>query len=130
MAHEGETLRLNEEFAVDLDELIEIVEAYRKRKFNEDIAIIRDRLGGIEELAGKLRTSIREGIKEEGFADRDLEFGGRDLDVWSGMGVWMRGDLGLEWREDDFGFLEMHFLMSYKVSMFDKLDIERLDFLI
>ena len=130
MAHEGETLRLNEEFAVDLDELIEIVEAYRKRKFNEDIAMIRDRLGGIEELAGKLRTSIREGIKEEGFADRDLEFGGRDLDVWSGMGVWMRGDLGLEWREDDFGFLEMHFLMSYKVSMFDKFDIERLNFLI
>ena len=76
MAHEVETLRLNEDFGVTLDELVELVETYRKRTFDEDILMIKEKFGGIEELASKLRTNSREGIKDDFFGDRDKEFGG------------------------------------------------------
>ena len=72
---EVETRRLNEDFGVELEELIELVENYRNRKFDEDIQTLRTKFEGSDGLAQKMRTSLKEGLKCDDFEDRDLEFG-------------------------------------------------------
>jgi hypothetical protein len=62
-------------FDVSLNTLIDVVEAYRGRKFDEDLKFINTTLGGIDGLAGKLKTSIAEGIKGHDLEQRDEQFG-------------------------------------------------------
>jgi magnesium-transporting ATPase (P-type) len=51
------------------------VEAYRGRKFDEDMKYINTTLGGIDGLLGKLKTSMTEGIKGHDLLERDEQFG-------------------------------------------------------
>ena len=75
MAQEIETRRLNEDFGVELEELVEFVEAYRNRKFDEDLIMLRQKFEGTEGLAQKLRTRLKDGLRGDDFEDRDAEFG-------------------------------------------------------
>ena len=58
-------------------DLVAIVNAYKTRKFDEDIKVIED-LGNLDGIAGKLKTSWKEGISAHTVEDlnqRDLAFG-------------------------------------------------------
>ena len=72
---EIETKRLNGDYGVEIEELIDLVEAYRKREFDEDVTMLRTEFGGSEGLAEKLKTSIKDGLKCNDFYERDEEFG-------------------------------------------------------
>ena len=75
MAQEVETKRLNEDFEVELEQLIELVELYRNRNFDEDFQAIKSNYQGTEGLAQKLRTNIKDGLTGDDFEERDLEYG-------------------------------------------------------
>lgn len=72
-----ETRRLthNDDFPVDLDKLIAIVEQYRSRKFDEDVVFLRTQVDGAEGLAQKLKTSFNEGLKGDDLENREELFG-------------------------------------------------------
>jgi P-type Ca2+ transporter type 2B len=57
------------------DELIELVETYRSRKFDEDFQLLKDKFDGNEGLARKLRSSVSEGLLGDDFNKRDKTFG-------------------------------------------------------
>lgn len=62
-------------FDVKLTTLIDLVEAYRGRKFDEDLKFINTTLGGIEGLEKKLMTSATAGIKGHDLDKRDEQYG-------------------------------------------------------
>lgn len=64
-----------EHFGAKLTDLIEVVECYRNRKFDEDLKYINGNLGGVEGLAGKLKTSISDGITGHDVHLRDEQYG-------------------------------------------------------
>ncbi len=47
---------------IALGELQELVEKYRQRTYDEDLAFIEKDLGGIESLASKLKSDVANGI--------------------------------------------------------------------
>jgi hypothetical protein len=75
MAQEVETKRLNEDFEVEMEQLIELVELYRNRKFDEDFQSIKENYQGAEGLAQKLKSNIKDGLSGDDFEERDLEYG-------------------------------------------------------
>lgn len=61
-----------------LDELVEFVEKYRQRKYDEELTYLQEDLGGVEEVARKLKTDLNKGITaftEEELDERDMIFG-------------------------------------------------------
>lgn len=75
MSIEVETRRLNEDFEAELEDLVDLVESYRSRKFDEDLALIKEKFDGMEGLARKLITDLKDGLKGDDFPERDKEFG-------------------------------------------------------
>jgi hypothetical protein len=70
-----ETKRLNQDYGVELEELIELVESYRNRLFDEDIKFIQEKYDNAEGLSMKLKTKIKDGLKWDDFEERDIEYG-------------------------------------------------------
>lgn len=68
-------LLVNENFGVTLEQMVELVEAYRNRKFDEDLKMIQTNFEGIEGLANKLNTDIHNGLKCHDLDIRDEYFG-------------------------------------------------------
>lgn len=70
-----ETRRLNHEYGAELEELIDLVESYRNRLFDDDIKFIQEKYINSDGLADKIRTSIVDGLKGDDFEDREMEYG-------------------------------------------------------
>ena len=62
-------------FGVNKQELIQVVEAYRQRKYVEDIEYIQDTLKGVPELMNSLKVDMQFGIKSSDLDQRDFVFG-------------------------------------------------------
>jgi len=71
-----------------LDELVEFVDSYRTRHFDEDIQILKDKFDGIEGLTRKLRTSASDGLLGDDLAKRDSKFGSNKKDPPQRSGFW------------------------------------------
>lgn len=66
---------MNENFGIQLEDMVSLIDHYRKRKFDEDIQTIKLKHEGVESIASKLRTSFTDGLKGDDFDVRDGEFG-------------------------------------------------------
>lgn len=71
-----------------IDELVELVESYRNRQFDEDFQMLKDKFGGNEGLARKLRSSITDGLLGDDFAKRDAAFGSNMKEPPERSGFW------------------------------------------
>ena len=69
------TQLVNHHFELGLDSLINLVESYRNRKFDEDLKYLNQELEGINGLSKKLKTSVDGGIKGDDLEQRDEQFG-------------------------------------------------------
>lgn len=58
-----------------LDQLVELVESYRNRQFDEDIQKLKDEYGGTEGVAEKLKTSLTNGLVGDDLLRREDVFG-------------------------------------------------------
>lgn len=68
--------------------MVNIVDAYRGRKFDEEMTMIRDKFEGDEGLAKKLRTSITDGLEGNDISKRDKHFGSNERDPPERSGFW------------------------------------------
>ena len=75
MSEGSEELEINTKFSVKLNELVELVETYRNRKFDEDLKSIKGDFGGVDGLAQKLYSSTENGINGDDLDERDKAFG-------------------------------------------------------
>jgi magnesium-transporting ATPase (P-type) len=62
-------------FEVTLDKLIQLVESYRGRKFDEDLKMVTQTFEGVKGLSEKLKTDIHNGLKGDDFDLRDEIYG-------------------------------------------------------
>lgn len=67
-------------FAVSLSQLVDLVESYRNRKFDDDISMLKHKFEGIDALSDKLKTNTKSGIDETTVIDREVEFGSNRKD--------------------------------------------------
>jgi Ca2+ transporting ATPase len=75
MSEPSEEINLNTKFKVSLNELVELVEQYRNRNFDEDIKSLKSDFGGPEGLADKLFSHTSNGITPNDLEERDSAFG-------------------------------------------------------
>lgn len=71
---------VNSKFQVKLQELVDVVELYRNRNFDEDLKALKGDFGGIEGLAQKLCSHTRDGIVPNDLEERDAVFGSNAKD--------------------------------------------------
>lgn len=67
-------------FAVSLSQLVDLVESYRNRKFDDDISMLKHKFEGLDALSDKLKTNTKGGIDETTVIDREVEFGSNRKD--------------------------------------------------
>lgn len=68
--------------------LVDLVESYRNRHFDEDIQKLNNEFGGIEGIADKLNTSLTKGLAGDDLSKRDAEFGTNKKDPPEREGLW------------------------------------------
>mmetsp|Transcript_9465 Transcript_9465/g.9189 ORF Transcript_9465/g.9189 Transcript_9465/m.9189 type:complete len:973 (+) Transcript_9465:1130-4048(+) len=65
-------------FGVEPSTLIDLVEAYRNRKFVEDLTYVEEKFSDVEKLADKLKSSLDHGLEGNDFQKRDEHFGSNE----------------------------------------------------
>lgn len=65
-------------FPVSVKDMVDIVEAYRQRKFDDDIKLVEDKYKDINGLAEMLRSDCKRGITAADFEARDQHFGSNE----------------------------------------------------
>lgn len=65
----------NTKFKVSIRDMMDLIDTYRQRKFDEDIKCLKNVHGGPEGLAEKLCTNTKTGIVPNDLEERDLVFG-------------------------------------------------------
>ena len=58
-----------------IEELVELVESYRSRTFDEDITKLKEEYGGEEGLASRIKSNISDGILGDDLELRDSVYG-------------------------------------------------------
>lgn len=71
-----------------IDDLVDIIEAYRQRNFDDDMTIIKEKFEGEEGIAQKLKTSLSDGLLGNDFAARDRYFGSNQKAPPTRTGFW------------------------------------------
>lgn len=71
-----------------IDDLVNLVESYRTRTFDEDMKMLKDEFGGPEGLAAKVNTNLSDGLLGNDFAKRDAHFGSNQKDPPQRSGFW------------------------------------------
>ena len=61
--------------SLDLDTLVNMVEAYRQRTYDEDVKYLENDLKGVEGLEESLKTTVEKGLTGHDFEERDSVFG-------------------------------------------------------
>ena len=75
MADQEEQKVINSKFELKTEALVDLVNQYRKRKFDEDLKAIKEKHEGVEGLASKLFTDTKNGIPIDDFGERDAWYG-------------------------------------------------------
>ena len=75
MSVDSEGQAINTKFNVKLQELVDLVELYRNRKFDDDLRSLKEDFGGVEGLAQKLFSNTQDGITGDDLEERDKAFG-------------------------------------------------------
>lgn len=75
MSEPAEDKAINTKFKVPLNQLKELIDAYRTRTFDEDLKFIKGEFGSVEGLAEKLYTNLKSGITPIDLEERDLVYG-------------------------------------------------------
>ena len=75
MADETGEADPNSKFNISSQKLVDIIEAYRKRKYDEEITLIEDEIENSEELARKICSDTTNGICQNDFEERDAYYG-------------------------------------------------------
>jgi magnesium-transporting ATPase (P-type) len=75
MSEGEEQMEINSKFGVKISELVELVETYRGREFDDDLKAIKANHGGVEGLSEKLHTDCHNGIIPTDLEERDAVFG-------------------------------------------------------
>lgn len=76
MSEPSEEKAINTKFKVSIKQLTGLVDAYRQRTFDEDLKYVKGEFGGIEGLAEKLYTDLKNGINPSVDLDeRDMVYG-------------------------------------------------------
>jgi hypothetical protein len=75
MSEGEEQMEINSKFGIKISELVELVETYRGREFDDDLKSIKADHGGVEGLAEKLHTDCHNGIIPTDLEERDAVFG-------------------------------------------------------
>ena len=73
---------------ISIEKLVDLVECYRDRKFDEDIQKLKDEFGGMEGIADKLKTSLSKGLLGDDLLKREVEFGTNKKDPPERAGLW------------------------------------------
>lgn len=73
---------------ITLDKLVELVESYRNRQFDEEIHKLKDEFGGMEGMAEKLKTSLSNGLVGDDLLRREDAFGTNKKDPPERAGLW------------------------------------------
>lgn len=80
MSETEEEQKVNTKFKIDIKELVDLVEMYRARTFDEDLKALKGDYGGVEGLVEKLHSHSRNGIVPNDLDERDLVFGSNAKD--------------------------------------------------
>ena len=80
MSEGSEEKEINTKFKIKMNDLVNLVEEYRNRKFDEDLKMLKDTFGGVEGIAEKLFSSTTDGIMGDDLDERDLAFGSNAKD--------------------------------------------------
>lgn len=72
----------NTKFTITRQELVDLIELYRNREFDDDIKKLKTELGGPEGLAEKLFTDTRKGIVPSDLDERDRVYGSNAKDPY------------------------------------------------
>eukprot|EP00343_Euplotes_focardii_P007905 CAMPEP_0205819478 /NCGR_PEP_ID=MMETSP0206-20130828/1867_1 /ASSEMBLY_ACC=CAM_ASM_000279 /TAXON_ID=36767 /ORGANISM="Euplotes focardii, Strain TN1" /LENGTH=1118 /DNA_ID=CAMNT_0053113125 /DNA_START=29 /DNA_END=3385 /DNA_ORIENTATION=+ len=75
MADGEEQQVINTKFGVKRDDLVDLIELYRGRKFDEDLKGLKGDYNGVEGIAEKLHSDPRNGIIPNDLDERDEAFG-------------------------------------------------------
>ncbi len=75
MSQASEEQEINTKFKIKLSTLVDLIESYRNRKYDEDIKFIKEQLSGMEGLAQSLETDLNDGLVPNDLDERDLAFG-------------------------------------------------------
>jgi len=62
-------------FKIGVPDLVEIVDSYTERTFDEDIKLLKNKFKGMDGLAMKLKTNLKTGIESDDLKERDFVFG-------------------------------------------------------
>lgn len=80
MSDPGDEQIENTKFDIKISELVDLIELYRSRTFDEDLKSLRNDFGGIEGLAEKLYSHPKDGIVPIDLEERDRAFGSNKKD--------------------------------------------------
>ncbi len=80
MSEPSEEKAINTKFKVTIKQLTGLIDAYRQRTFDEDMKYIKGEFGGIDGLAEKLYTDLKNGITPIDLEERDLVYGSNAKD--------------------------------------------------
>ncbi len=81
MSSQGEEVQTRSHmgyFGVEAKPLIDLVDSYMTRKFDEDLKYIEDKFGDLDSLADKVKTSLKDGLEGNDFEKRDEHFGSNE----------------------------------------------------
>lgn len=80
MSEPSEEKEINTKFKVKVSDLVDLVETYRNRKFDEDLKVLKGDYGGVEGIAEKLFSDVKNGLTPNDIEERDLVFGSNAKD--------------------------------------------------
>lgn len=80
MSEPSEEKAINTKFKVTIKQLTALIDCYRQRTFDEDMKYIKGEFGGIDGLAEKLYTDLKNGITPVDLEERDLAYGSNAKD--------------------------------------------------
>lgn len=80
MSEPSEEKAINTKFKVSIKQLTGLIDSYRQRTFDEDMKYIKGEFGGIDGLAEKLYTDLKNGITPVDLEERDLAYGSNAKD--------------------------------------------------
>ena len=79
-----------------IEKLVELVESYRNRQFDEDITMLRDSFGSEQGIAQKLNANLKDGLLWDDFLLRDANFGTNKKTPPQQTGFWALFTMALD----------------------------------